>query len=56
MKKLTVIRVINSYTGKDGWGFDCVEADNGQIYHVKQEPDSKWKSGDDITKAKKEKE
>ena len=56
MKKLTVIRVINSYTGKDGWGYDCVEGSDGNIYHVRQEPDSNWKAGDDITKAKKEKE
>jgi len=53
MKKLTIIRVINSYTGKNDWGYDCVEASDGNIYHVRQEPDSSWKAGDDITKAKK---
>ena len=56
MKKLTVTRVINSYTGKDGWGFDCVEGSDGNIYNVKQEPNSLWKTGDDITRAKKTKE
>ncbi len=56
MKKLTVIRVVNSYTGKDDWGYDCIEASDGNIYHVKQEPDSSWKAGDDITKAEKTKE
>lgn len=54
--KITVIRVINSYEGKDGWGYDCVEASDGNIYDVRQEPDSNWKVGDDITKAKKTKE
>jgi|AntAceMinimDraft_16_1070373.scaffolds.fasta_scaffold79446_2 hypothetical protein len=54
--KLTITRKINSYTGKDGWGFNCVEGSDGNIYHVKQEPDSLWKTGDNITEAKKEKE
>jgi|AntAceMinimDraft_17_1070374.scaffolds.fasta_scaffold91794_2 hypothetical protein len=54
--KITVTRKINSYTGKDGWGFDCVEGSDGNIYHVKQEPNSNWKTGDDITRAKKTKE
>lgn len=53
INKLTVIRVIKSYTGEDGWGYDCVEASNGNNYHVRQEPDNSWKAGDDITKAKK---
>ncbi|MBA7546084.1 hypothetical protein ES705_38467 [subsurface metagenome] len=56
MKKLTVIRVINSYTGEDGWGYDCVEGSDDNIYHVKQEPDGNWKAGDDITTAEKKKE
>jgi len=56
MKKLTIIRVINTYTGEDDWGYDCVEASDGNVYHVRQEPDSCWKSGDNITKAKKTKE
>ena len=56
MKKLTVTRVINSYTGKDDWGYNCVEGSDGNIYNVKQEPDSNWKAGDDITKAEKTKE
>jgi len=56
MKELTVTRVIKSYTGKDDWGYDCVEGSDGNIYNVKQEPDSSWKTGDDITKAKKTKE
>ena len=53
--KLTITRKINSYTGKDGWGFNCVEGSDGNIYHVKQEPDSLWKTGDNITEAKKRK-
>jgi len=53
INKLTVIRVIKSYTGEDGWGYDCVEASNGNNYHVRQEPDNNWKVGDDITKAEK---
>jgi len=56
MKKLTVIRVINGYTGKDGWGYNCVEGSDGKIYDVKQKPNMSWKAGDDITKAKKTKE
>jgi hypothetical protein len=56
MKKMMVIRIINSYTGKDDWGYDCVEGSDGNIYHVRQEPDSNWKVGDDITRAKKTKE
>jgi hypothetical protein len=56
MKNLTVIRVINSYTGKDDWGYDCVEGSDGNIWHVRQEPDSNWKVGEDISKAKKSKE
>lgn len=54
--KITVIRVINSYTGKDDWGYDCVEGSDGNIYHIRQEPDSFWKVGDDITKATKRRE
>ena len=53
---ITVIRKINSYTGTNGWGYDCVEGSDGNIYHIKQEPDSSWKVGDDITNAKKEQE
>jgi len=53
MTKLTVIRVINSYTRKDGWGVDCVEGSDGNIWHVKQKPNSCWSSGDTITKAEK---
>jgi len=52
-KKITVIRVINSYVREDGWGVDCVEGSDGNIWHVKQEPNSLWKAGDDITKAEK---
>ena len=53
---MKVVRIIKRYEGKDDWGYDCVEADNGSIYDVRQEPDSFWKVGDDITAAKKEKE
>ena len=54
--KITVIKKINSYTDYNGWGFDCVEGSDGNIWHVKQEPDSSWKVGDNITNATKEKE
>jgi hypothetical protein len=53
MKKIMVIRIINSYTGKDDWGYDCVEGSDGNIYYVRQKPDSNWKVGDDIMRAKK---
>lgn len=54
--KLTVTRIINSFTGKDDWGYDFVEGSDGNIYNVRQEPNNFWKVGDDITRAKKTKE
>ena len=52
-EKIIIEKVINSYCGKDGWGYNCVHASDGKIYNVKQEPQSSWQVGDDITNAKK---
>jgi len=48
----TIMKEIRSYTNEDdGYGYDIVQTNSGNIFHVRQEPNSRWVEGDDISNA-----
>lgn len=52
--KIIIERVLKSYTGGDGWGYDNVLASDGNEYIIRQLPQSAWHVGDNITDVSKE--